>query len=169
MIHIALASFHLWYLIALLPFVFGATITPTNTVDPAAMAANWPVGVQNNALKWKNKTLAPKRMFNANATQSQQSLLLAVQTAVANNAYVNGVGKVDLAAMATAIDTYGQAAYDASGTQKAAKFASKTVNLANAINAALQQVNLIPRGTPTNNDNRAATFARVMRTFKGKI
>lgn len=146
-----------------------ATITPTNTVDPNRMAANWPIGVQNNATKWKDKTLAPKRMFNANAAVSQQSLLLAIQQAIAANAYVNGVSKVDLAAMANAIDTYGQANYSASGMQKAAKFAAKTNALASAINTSLSAISSIPKGTTANNENRMLTFTRTMHTFKGKI
>lgn len=146
-----------------------ATITPTLTVDPARMAANWGPGVQNNATKWRDKTLTPKRMFNANAAQSQATLLQAVQTAVAANRYVNSVGRVDLTAMANAIDTYGMNNYSQAGINKAPKYAAKTTKLATAINAALAQVALIPRGTAANNDNRALTFARVMRTYKGTI
>lgn len=146
-----------------------ATITPTLTVDPARMAANWGPGVQNNATKWRDKTLTPKRLFNANAAQSQATLLTRVQAAVAANRYVTAVGKVDMAAMANAIDTYGMSNYSASGINKAPKYAAKTPRLAIAINAALAAVALIPRGTDANNDNRALTFARTMRTFKGTI
>jgi hypothetical protein len=146
-----------------------ATITPTLTVDPARMAANWGPGVQNNAMKWKQKTLTPKRLFNTNAAQSQQTLLTKVQAAVAANRYVTAVGKVDLAAMATAIDTYGETNYANSGLNKAGKYAAKTPRLAIAINAALAAVALIPRGTDANNDNRSLTFARTMRTYKGTI
>jgi hypothetical protein len=146
-----------------------ATITPTLTVDPARMAANWGPGVQNNATKWRDKTLTPKRMFNANAAQSQATLLIKVQAAVAANRYVTSVGKVDLTAMANAIDTYGMGNYSAAGVNKAAKYAAKTPKLASAINAALAAVALIPRGTDANNDNRALTFSRTMRTYKGTI
>jgi hypothetical protein len=79
------------------------------------------------------------------------------------------VGKVDLNAMANAIDTYGEANYAASGVNKSGKYAAKTQNLSTAINAALAAVALIPRGTDANNDNRSLTFARTMRTYKGKI
>jgi hypothetical protein len=146
-----------------------AVITPTLTVDPARMAANWGPGVQNNAMKWKQKTLAPKKMFNANAAQSQATLLQKVQAALAANRYVNAMGKVDLQAMATAIDTYGEQNYSNAGINKAARYANKTTAVAGAINAALAAVAAIPRGTDANNDNRALTFSRVMRTYKGKI
>jgi hypothetical protein len=146
-----------------------ATITPTLTVDPTTMAANWGPGVQNNAMKWKAKTLKPKRLFNANATQSQATLLQKVQAAIAANRYVTAVGKVDMQAMADAIDTYGESNYSNAGLNKAKKYANKTTALAGAINASLAAVAAIPRGTDANNENRALTFMRTMRTYKGKI
>ena len=146
-----------------------ATITPTNQINAQAMAANWGPGVQNNATKWKNKTLAPKVLFNANPVQNQANWTAGVNNAAALGTYAKKIQAADLAAMANGIATYGQTNYAAAGINKAGKYAAKTAALAAAETQVLQTVLAMPKGAGANNENRMLAWARGMRAFKGQI
>ena len=146
-----------------------ATITPTNQINAANMAANWGPGVINNAQKWQKKTLAPKVLFNANPTQNQANWTTGVNAAAAAGTYAAKIAAVDLTAMANGIATYGTTNYGASGTQKAAKYAAKTTALAAAETAVLATVINMPKGAGPNNEARMLAWSRGMRAYKGKI
>jgi hypothetical protein len=146
-----------------------ATITATSTINPATMAANWGPGVTNNASKWKAKTLAPRVMFNANPLANQAAWSLGVNAAIAAGSYATGLSNTDMAAMATGIDTYGFAAYSASGTQKAANYAKKTAALAQAETTVLATVLAMPKGRGANNTARMLAWKSGMEAYKGKI
>lgn len=146
-----------------------ATITPTNTISAANMAANWGKGVTNNAQKWQAKTLNPKVLFNANPQQNQANWTQGVNAAAAAGTYASKIAAVDLAAMANGIATYGTTNYANAGTNKAAKYAAKTVALAAAETAVLAQVLALPKGAGANNENRMLTWSRGMHAYKGKI
>ena len=146
-----------------------ATITPTNQVNAATMAANWGPGVTNNAQKWQKKTLNPKVLFNANPQQNQANWTAGVNNAAALGTYATKIAAVDLTAMANGIATYGTSNFAAAGTNKAAKYAAKTAALAAAETAVLQQVLALPKGAGANNENRMLTWSRGMRAYKGKI
>jgi hypothetical protein len=146
-----------------------ATITPTSTINPATMAANWGPGVINNANKWMNKTLAPRVLFNANPAATAASWATGVQAAVANGSYATGLASTNMAAMANGIATYGVAAYGASGSQKAANYAAKTQALAAAETAVLATVLAMPKGRGANNTARMLAWKTGMEAYKGKI
>ena len=146
-----------------------ATITPTNTINPTTMAANWGPGVTANAQKWLNKTLNPKVLFNANPQQNATNWLAGVNAAAASGSYATKLAAVNLTQMAAGISTYGVQNYGASGTQKAAKYAAKTAALAAAETQVLQQVLAMPKGKGANNNNRMLAWANGMAAFKGKI
>ena len=146
-----------------------ATITPTNQINAATMAKNWGPGVINNAQKWQNKTLNPRALFNANPTQMQANLVAGIQHMAALNIYATKIANVDLAMMANAIATYGTTNYAAAGTNKAAKFAAKTVALAAAESTVLATVLAMPKGKGAANENRMLAWSRGMAAYKGKI
>jgi septum formation inhibitor MinC len=146
-----------------------ATITPTTTINPATMAANWGPGVQNNAQKWQNKTLNPRTLFNQNPTQNQANWAAGVQKAQAAGTYAAKLSAVNMANMANAISTYGTTNYSASGTQKAAKYAAKTQALAAALTAVRSTVESMPTGKGANNEARMLAWSRGMASYKGKI
>ena len=146
-----------------------ATITPTTTINPATMAANWGPGVQNNAQKWQTKTLNPRALFNANPTQNQANWVTGVQRAQAAGTYASKLAAVNLANMAAGISSYGTTNYAASGTQKAAKYAAKTQALAAAETAVRQSVDARPTGKGANNEARMLAWSRGMAAYKGKI
>ncbi len=146
-----------------------ATITPTNQVSAATMAANWGPGVSNNAQKWQKKALNPRAAFNANPQQNQANWAAGVQRAQAQGTYATKLANVDLAAMANAIATYGTSNYAASGSQKAAKYAAKAPALAAALSAVAQTVSQMPTGKGANNEARVLAQMRGMAAYKGKI
>jgi hypothetical protein len=146
-----------------------ATITPTTSVNPTTMAANWGPGVINNAQKWQKKTLAPRALFNANPTQMQANWTNGVNQAAAQGTYASKIAAVDLNQMATAISTYGTTNYAAAGTNKAAKYAAKTQALAAAETNVLQTIASMPTGKGANNEARMLAWSRGMAAYKGKI
>jgi hypothetical protein len=146
-----------------------ATITPTNQVNAATMASNWTKGVNNNAAKWLAKYLAPKRLFNANPSQSQVAWQSGVQAALAANSYANGMAAADPTQAANNATQYGQTNYANSGTTKAYKYTRKTNALAAAITQVMQQVDAMPKGKGANNQARMLAWSQGMAAFKGKI
>lgn len=146
-----------------------ATITPTNQINAANMAANWGPGVVNNAQKWQKKTLAPRVLFNANPQQMQTNWTAGVNAAAASGTYATKIANVDLAAMANGIATYGTTNYAAAGTQKAAKYAAKTTALAAAESTVLAQVLAMPKGRGAANTARSTAWQNLMAQYKGKI
>lgn len=146
-----------------------ATITPTLQTNPTTMATNWSKGVAANAQKWLAKYLAPKAAFNANPTQAQAAWITGIQAAMARNAYATGLGNADLTMAANNASTFGVTNYAASGTNKAAKFAAKAPNLANAINAVRATVEAMPKGGLQNGIARMTAWATGMAAYKGKI
>lgn len=146
-----------------------ATITPTNQINAGNMAANWGPGVINNAQKWQKKTLNPKVLFNANPTQNQANWTTGVNRAAALGTYATKIQAVDLGAMANGIATYGTTNFASAGTNKAAKYAAKTVALAAAETAVLGQVLTMPKGKGANNEARMLAWSRGLSAYKGKI
>lgn len=146
-----------------------ATITPTTQINAGNMAANWGPGVVNNAQKWQKKTLSPRALFNQNPQQNQANWAAGVARAQAQGTYAAKIAAVDLTAMANGIVTYGTTNYAAAGTNKAAKYAAKTANLASAETAVLQTVEAMPKGKGQNNINRMVAWANGMAAYKGKI
>jgi len=146
-----------------------ATITPTGTVSATVMAANWGPGVRNNAQKWLQKYLAPKRLFNADQAGSQAAWNTGVQAALAANSYQNGMANADVTQAANNASQYGVTNYGNAGTAKAYKYTAVAPALANAVNTSLQAIAGLPRGKGANNENRMLTFSRTMASFKGKI
>jgi len=146
-----------------------ATITPTTTINAGTMAANWGPGVINNSQKWQKKTLSPRVLFNANPTQNQANWTTGVQKAASLGTYAAKISAVDLTAMANGIATYGTSNYAAAGTNKAAKYAAKTVALASAETAVLGTIASMPTGTGANNEARMLAWSRGMAAYKGKI
>jgi hypothetical protein len=146
-----------------------ATITPTTTINPTTMAANWGPGVTNNAQKWQNKTLNPRALFNANPTQNQANWTAGVQAAAAQGTYATKIQNVNLGTMATAISTYGTSNYAAAGTNKAAKYAAKAQALAAAESQVLATVSAMPKGRGANNNARMLAWSNGMATYRGKI
>jgi hypothetical protein len=146
-----------------------ATITPTNQVNAATMAANWSKGVANNSSKWLAKYLAPKALFNANPAQSQAAWSTGVQAALAANSYANGMAAADPTQAANNATQYGQTNYANSGTTKAYKYTRKTNALAAAITQVAQQVAAMPKGKGANNNARMLAWSQGMAAFKGKI
>ena len=149
--------------------VVNATITPTLNTNPTTMAANWSKGVAANAQKWLAKYLAPKAAFNANPTQAQAAWITGIQSAMTRNAYANGMQNADLTMAANNASTFGVTNYAASGTNKAAKYAAKAPNLANAINTVRAQVEALPKGGLQNGIARATQWMTLMSAYKGKI
>jgi len=144
-------------------------IQPTNTVDPNTMAANWGPGVRNNAQKWLNKYLHPKRAFNADPRSAQQTWAEKIAEAQARDAYATGLAAADLNAAADNATKFGVTNYGNAGTNKAYKYQKVATALASAINSSLSAIASIPRGSASNNDQRMLIFAATMRGFKGKI
>ncbi len=146
-----------------------ANITPTNQINAATMAANWGPGVTNNSQKWKKKTLNPRQFFNHDPQAAQANWSSGVQRALASGTYASKMSSVDMNLMATAIDTYGANNYAASGTNKAAKYAAKTMALAAAETAVLASILAMPKGKGANNEQRMLAWSRGMAAYKGKI
>jgi len=146
-----------------------ATITPTNQVSAATMAANWPKGIAANSQKWLNKYLNPRALFNANPAAAQASWQSGINDAMSRNAYQTGLAAADPAAAATAASTYGVNNYSQSGTNKAIKYARKTNSLAAALNQVLSTVGAMPRGRGANNQARMLAWSNGMTAYKGKI
>lgn len=147
-----------------------ATITPTLSVSPTTMAANWTKGVQQSSAKWLAKYLAPKVLFNADPTTAQTNWLAGVQAAAAAGTYATNFGAPTVAqTAANNASSFGAANYAASGTNKAANYAGKTTNLANAISAVRAQVAAMPSATLQDRINRMTAWANGMAGYKGKI
>lgn len=147
-----------------------ATITPTLTVNPANMAANWTKGVQNNGAKWLAKYLAPRALFNANPTAAQTAWLNGVQAAAAAGTYATNFGNPQVAInAANNAQAFGQTNYSNSGSQKAANYAAKTNNLASAISAVRATVEAMPNVTLADRNARMLAWSNGMAAYKGKI
>lgn len=144
-------------------------ITPTNAVNPATMAANWGPGVRNNAQKWLNKYLNPKRLYNANPGQAETAWEVGVQAAIADKSYMDGLAASDPNQAAANATSFGVTNYANAGTAKAAKYAARTQALAGLINSALNAISTIPKGRGANNENRMLTFTRAMAAGRGTI
>jgi hypothetical protein len=146
-------------------------MTPTMTIDPTVMAANWGKGVNNanNAAKLAYKYSHPKRAFNANPQASQQAWVSGVQQAQTAGTYASHLAAADVNKAADNMTAYGANAWMASGTSKAYKFAAKAQNLANAISAVTASVDAMPKGRGANNIARMTAWAQQMSAYKGKI
>jgi len=168
-VHLAVTLMSLLHWLPWLLIGIGATITPTNQINPATMAANWGPGMINNAQKWQKKTLAPHVLFNANPTQNQANWITGVNAAASTGKYANKIAAVDMAAMANGIATYGTTNFAAAGTNKAPKYAAKTQALAAAETAVLATVLAMPKGRGANNEARMLAWKRGMEAYNGKI
>lgn len=146
-------------------------MTPTTTVDPTVMAANWTKGVNNatNAQKLAYKYSHPKRAFNADPQGSQTSWTQGVQNAAAQGTYATKLAAADVNKAADNMTAYGSNAWMASGTSKAYKFQAKAQNLANAISAVSASIASMPKGKGANNIARMTAWAQQMGAYKGKI
>lgn len=140
--------------------------TVRNAINPANMAANWTTGVGRSGAKWAAGALNPRRLFNSNPAGAAQAWLTGVQAAQPK--YQANLAATNLTTMEANINAVGIPRYQASATQKAAKFAAKTQALAAALTAGIAQL-------PADRSSTAARIARStsMQTFmasqKGKI
>lgn len=148
-----------------------AGITPTQTVNPQTLVANWTAALQSSANQQKllNKYLNPKAAFNANPAQSQAAYATGVQRAIAANKYANGMANANLAAAAQNMQQNGITNWANSGTSKAYKLAAVAPALAAAINTVSQTVNNMPKGKGANNQARMNAWFTGMSSYYGKI
>lgn len=146
-------------------------MTPTTTVDPTVMAANWSKGVNNatNSQKLAYKYAHPKRPFNADPQGSQTSWTQGVQNAASQGTYATKLAAADVNKAADNMASYGANAWMASGTSKAYKYQAKAQNLANAISAVSASIASMPKGKGANNIARMTAWAQQMGAYKGKI
>jgi hypothetical protein len=144
-----------------------ATITPTSTINPATMAANWTTGVGQSGAKWLNKYLNPKAAFNADPTGSQTKWMNGVNAAIARNAYSKGLGKADLTMAANNATAFGQSNYSSAGARYAAKYAAKTTGLAAAMTALRATVNAMDASTLEARIAKSAAWARGLAALRG--
>ena len=144
-------------------------ITPTQTVNPTTMAANWGPGVRNNSAKWLAKYLAPKRLFNADPAGWAAAWQNGINEAIAAGTPQKKFAAADPNVAAANATAFGQTNFANSGTNKAAKYAAKAPALASLINSALAQISSLPKGKGANNENRMLTFTRAMAAGKGTI
>ncbi len=146
-----------------------ATITPTSTINPTTMAANWSTGVRNNAQKWLNKYLNPRAAFNANPASAQLAWQAGVSRAISLGTYATKLGAADLTMAANNASSFGVVNYGNSGTAKAAKYAAKTAALASALSAVRATVLAMPNATPSDRIARMVAQATGMAAYNGKI
>lgn len=146
-------------------------ITPTLTVNPTTMTNNWSAGLQSptNQAKLVAKYQAPKRLFNANPTQSQAAWQQGITRAISANKYATNLAAADPNQAAANMVSYGGANWSAAGTSKKYKYANKATNLANAITSVLQTVDAMPKGRGPNNIARMNAWANGMAAYYGKI
>jgi hypothetical protein len=146
-------------------------ITPTLTVNATTMTNNWSLGLQSptNQQKLVTKYLNPKRLFNADPATANQAYQTGVTRAIAAGKYQNGLANADVNAAAANMQQFGGANWSQAGTSKKYKYAAKSQNLANAINAVLQTVNAMPKGRGANNIARMTAWANGMAQYYGKI
>lgn len=146
-------------------------ITPTLTVNPATMVANWSASLQSpvNQQKLINKYLNPKRLFNADPQGAQASYAAGVQRAISSNKYATNLAAADPNQAATNMQQYGGANWSTAGTSKKYKYQNKATNLANAINAVLATVSAMPKGRGANNQARMLAWFNGMSAYYGKI
>ena len=144
-------------------------ITPTQTVNPATMAANWGPGVRNNSAKWLAKYLAPKRLFNADPAGWASAWQQGIDAAIAAGTPQKKFAAADPNVAAQNATQFGQTNFANAGTTKAPKYAAKTAALAALINSGLNAIASLPKGKGANNENRMLTFTRTMAAGKGTI
>jgi len=146
-------------------------ITPTLSVSPTLMLANWTAGLQSptNQQKLVHKYLNPKRLFNADPAGAQVAFAAGVQRAIATNKYATNFGAADPNKAAANMQQYGGTNWSTAGTAKAYKYGNKTTALANAINTVLATVNSMPRGRGPNNQARMLAWFNGMSAYYGKI
>ena len=146
-------------------------ITPTNSVNPATMTANWTAGLQNptNQQKLIAKYLAPKRLFNADPAGSQTAWQAGITRAITANKYANGMANANTNQAATNMQQYGGANWSQAGTSKAYKYQAVSAALANAISAVMATVNAMPKGRGANNQARMLAWFNGMSAYYGKI
>lgn len=146
-------------------------ITPTTTINPATMTANWTAGLQapSNVQKLINKYNNPKAAFNANPTAAQASYQTGVSRAIAANKYANGMANANLNQASLNMTNYGGQNWSNSGTSKAYKYAAVAPALATAITAVKATVNAMPKGKGANNQARMIAWSTGMAAYYGKI
>ena len=146
-------------------------ITPTNTINPATMLANWTAGLQSptNQAKLINKYLNPRALFNANPTAAQTSYAAGVTRAIQANKYANGMANANVNQAATNMQQYGGANWSAAGSSKAYKYQAIATALAAAETQVLATVNALPKGKGANNQARMMAWYNGMSAYYGKI
>jgi hypothetical protein len=146
-------------------------ITPTTTINPATMTANWTAGLQapSNVQKLINKYNNPKAAFNANPAQAQASYQTGVARAIAANKYQNGMANANLNQASLNMTNYGGQNWSNAGTSKAYKYAAVAPALATAITAVKATVNAMPKGKGANNQARMIAWSNGMASYYGKI
>lgn len=146
-------------------------ITPTNTVDPTIMTNNWSAGLSSpmNQQKLVYKYTHPRRLFNADPAGSQVSWSAGITRALSANKYATGMQNADPNMAAANMTNYGGANWSTAGTSKKYKYAAKSTNLANAINAVLATVSAMPKGRGANNQARMLAWFNGMSQYYGKI
>ena len=146
-------------------------ITPTTTINPATMLANWTAGLQNptNQQKLINKYNNPKAAFNANPAQSQTAWQTGITRAIGANKYANGMANANLNQASLNMTNYGGANWSQAGTSKAYKYQAVAAALASAITAVKATVAAMPKGKGANNNARMLAWANGMAAYYGKI
>jgi hypothetical protein len=146
-------------------------ITPSLTVNPTTMTNNWSAGLQSpvNQQKLINKYNNPHKLMNYDPPGQQQEWIQGVTRAQTANKYANGMANIDLNAASLNMTQYGGVNWSTAGTSKKYKYANKSVNLANAINAVMATVAAMPKGRGANNLARMNAWANGMMQYYGKI
>lgn len=139
---------------------------PGQRINAQTMADNWGTGVGRSGSKWRDKSLMPRVMFNANPDGMATAFLREVTASV--DRYKANVAATDLTQMEASIRGQGMNSYQASGTGKKANFQKVAPALANAI---ADVANSLPadRSTPEAREARMLAQSRGMRAKRGQI
>jgi hypothetical protein len=139
---------------------------PGARIDPTSMANNWGTRVGQSGANWRDKSLKPRRMFNADPAKAADAWIREVTQAQPR--YESGLANTDLAAMEASITGPGMSAFQQAGTTKKAKFAKVAPALANAISGVTAALPA-DRSTPEAREARMIAQSRGMRALKGQI
>ena len=146
-------------------------ITPTLTVDPNLMSANWGTALTSGSGQAKliYKYQHPKRLFNADPSGAQTAYQAGVNKALAVNKYAKGMAAADPNQAAANMVQYGGANWSQAGTSKLYKYQAKAAKLAALINSSLAVVNAMPKGKGAANQARMNAWFTSMSAGYGTI
>lgn len=139
---------------------------PGARIDAAKMTDNWSTRVGQSGGNWRDKSLKPRVMFNANPQAASAAWIREVSQA--QGRYEANLAATDLTAMEKSITTTGMTAYQASGAGKKDKFGKVAPALANAISDVVASLPA-DRSTPEAREARMIAQSRGMRAKGGTI